>query len=113
MKDSHDADGYLARKFAEFDATHPEIFQLYEKFAVQLKYAGGRKHGSSQQIIERIRWDSQVNPERDGGFKISHWYRTLYALKLIAVRPEFKGFFRFRKPKPKAAPTKNSAPLQA
>jgi len=84
----------LDRRFAEFDAAHPEMWRLYVGFAFDLKARKDR--GSSEQIIQRIRWECDVNPEHDGGFKVSNIWRKRYAKKMVAEYPQFDGFFQFR-----------------
>lgn len=82
--------------FREFHAAHPEVYVLYKQFARELLHAG-HERGSSEQIIQRIRWETAVNPGRDGGFKIDNWHRSRYARMLAAEHPaEFGTFFQFR-----------------
>lgn len=85
----------LDARFAAFDAAHPEVWKLYVRFAFELKRAG-RDRGSSEQIIQRIRWETNVNPSRDDDWKINDHYRKRYARKMVAEFPEFEGFFEFR-----------------
>ena len=87
----------LDRQFAKFDAANPAMWRLYVYYARELKSAG-RNRGSSEQIIQRIRWDAFVNPCDGLGYKISNNFRKRYAEKLVRTHPkEFKGFFQFRK----------------
>lgn len=90
---SHDEK--LDRAFMRFDIAHPEVWKLYQRFAWELKRSGNRR-GSSEQIVQRIRWESAVNPTRDGGYKINDHYLKRYARKMCAYFPVFFGFFRFR-----------------
>lgn len=83
--------------FSAFHAEHPEVYVLYKRFAWELR-AAGNNHGSSEQIIQRIRWETMVNRGHDGGFKINDWFRARYARMLAAECPaEFGAFFSFRK----------------
>lgn len=88
-------DTTLDAKFAEYHAAHPEVYRHFRKFAFEL-WNAGRRRGSAQQIIERIRWETSVNPNRDGGLKINNWFRTHYAKMLVENEPVFDGFFEFR-----------------
>ncbi len=83
--------------FAAFDAEHPEVYRLFLRFAREL-IAAGRTRGSAEQVVQRIRWETSVNPGRDGGgFKLNNWFRSRYARKLAAEYPEeFGQFFEFR-----------------
>ena len=89
----------LDRQFAKFDAANPEMWRLYVYYARELKSAG-RNRGSSEQIIQRIRWDAFIKPNTKNGYKISNNFRRRYAEKLVRTHPkEFTGFFQFRKQK--------------
>jgi len=86
----------IAERFAEFDAAHPEVYAMYRRFAYELIRAGCRR-GSTQQILGRIRWETSVNPDHDGGFKVNEVFKKLYAKKLVAEDPAtFADFFEFR-----------------
>lgn len=83
--------------FRVFHELHPEVYELYKRFAFELR-AAGHDHGSSEQIIQRIRWETMVNRRHDGWFKINDWFRARYARMLSADYPaEFGKFFQFRK----------------
>lgn len=88
-------DSSIAARFARFDAAHPEVYESYKRFAYELKRAGCVR-GSTQQILGRVRWESNVNPGKDGGWKVNEQFKRLYALKLVAEDPSFEGFFEFR-----------------
>lgn len=85
----------IEQRFAEFDAQHPEVYRLFVELAVRLLKAG-HAHGSADQIIQRIRWESMVNPNRDGGWKINDQFSALYSRKLAAEDARFRHFFEFR-----------------
>lgn len=85
----------LAARFAEFDAANPEVWRLYVRFANDLLNAGHRR-GSSEQIIQRIRWEASV-VTRGEAFKINDHYRAFYARKLAASDARFAEFFEFRR----------------
>lgn len=83
------------REFTRFHRAHPEVYELFRRFALQLLHAG-RKHGSAEQVIQRLRWETDINPSHDGGYKVSNHYRRRYALLLAQDDARFSGFFRFR-----------------
>lgn len=86
----------IQQRFEAFDAAHPEVWHLFKRFADELRRAG-RRHGSADQIIQRIRWETSVNPEHDGGFKIDDRFSSRYARKLMDEYEWFRGFFHTRK----------------
>lgn len=85
----------LDARFLEFDRAHPEVYRLFVRFAEQLLAAGHRR-GSAEQLMQRIRWETAVNPERDGGWKLNDHYRARYARKLAAEDARFENWFEFR-----------------
>ena len=85
----------IDERFEEFHVEHPEVFRMFSEFASQLLAAGHRR-GSAEQIIQRIRWQTSMNPGRDGGFKINDHFRRRYAWMLAAADPRFGEFFEFR-----------------
>lgn len=89
------------REFTRFHFRHPEAYDLFERFALQLLHAG-RRHGSAEQIVQRIRWETAINPTHDGGYKLNNHYRRRYAVLLAQNDARFEGFFRFRKQRAKA-----------
>lgn len=88
----------IDRRFADFDRRFPEVYTLFIRFARELK-ARGHEQGSAEQIIQRIRWETAVNPDHGSGdYKINDHYRSRYARKLATEFPdEFGSFFHFRK----------------
>jgi hypothetical protein len=85
----------IAERFAEFDEQHPEVYEMYKRFAFELR-SRGCERGSTQQILGRIRWETNVNPGKDGGFRVNEQFKKLYAKKLVAEDESFRDFFEFR-----------------
>ena len=83
------------RRFFDYIARVPIAWTLYRRFANEL-YQAGRTRGSSEHIIQRIRWETDVNPNLYQGFKISNNHRRRFALLLAETDPRFANFFRFR-----------------
>lgn len=93
-----DADPWLVEKFNDYHAANPGIYDLFKKYSFDLKVAG-RKRYSQWTIINKIRWDNDVNVA-NSLFKISNDYISLYARKLVQEHPtEFKDFFKLKKMK--------------
>lgn len=86
----------IQQRFEAFHAAHPEVFQLFARFASELRRAG-RTHYSADAILHRVRWECAVNPERDSGYKINDHFSSRYARKLANTDPRFATFFEFRK----------------
>lgn len=80
--------------FRTYHQTHPEIFQLFAKYAYEMRKTGRKKY-SAKTIMERIRWHCDVQ-ERGQEFKINNSYTAMYARLLVHKIPEFSGFFEFR-----------------
>jgi hypothetical protein len=85
----------IQTRFEEFDAAHPEVWTYFVRFANELLARSER--GSADQIMQRIRWETTVNPDRDGGLKLNDHFSSRYARKLAAQDVRFQHFFSFRK----------------
>lgn len=81
--------------FAEFDAAHPEVWRLYERFALDL-VRRGFEHHSSDAVLHRVRWETDANT---GGkpWKINNNFTPMYARKFHRAHPHLAGFFRTRR----------------
>ncbi len=81
-----------------FHADHPEVWQMFCKFAETLWAAGRRRIGVSL-IWERMRWETMVNPDyadSSSGIKLSNNHRAFYARWYMAGYPDRVGFFVLR-----------------
>ena len=92
-----EADGdRIAGDFAEFNAAHPEVYEAFIRYTLQLKQAG-REHGSARDVLGRVRWETAVNPAYDrGDFKVNNNYAAVMSRLLMKERPELAGFFSTR-----------------
>jgi hypothetical protein len=84
----------LYKKFIEYDAVNPEIYQMFKKFTFQVIESGYQNSGS-QMIIERLRWESIVVAKNDK-FKINNDYAAFYSRKFMKEYPMHNKFFRIR-----------------
>ena len=82
----------------EFHRAHPEEWALFCHYTKEL-IAAGRRRGSAYAVFERIRWESEVNPTMDGGFKLNNNYRKVYATAWMKLNPQYSGFFKTREKK--------------
>ncbi len=85
---------HVVEKFWIYHKENPHVFELFVKYAIQLRKTG-RRHYSAQAIIERIRWHVEVETMGDE-FKMNNNYGGCYARLLVVTHPEFDGFFQFR-----------------
>lgn len=85
----------IQRTFEEFDRRHPEVYVEFVRMARKARQRGFRKY-SARTIVAVIRWHCDVNPNRDGGFKINDHYSSRYVRKLLREDPSFTGFFELR-----------------
>ena len=81
-------------KWWEWHKNNPQVydkFKLYTFDAIR----SGRKNYSHWAIINRIRWNAEI--ETSGGdFKISNDYICFYARLFHAQFPEYEGFFKLK-----------------
>ncbi len=88
---------HILERFWVYHGANPHIFDLYLKFARQVRQAGFKRYGTKA-ITERIRWYVDVETKGDT-FKINDNYHSCYARLLIVSYPEeFENFFETRSP---------------
>lgn len=89
----------LSEQFKVYDQENPQIWEAFERFALDLVVAG-RKRAGAKLILERIRWETAVRAIEAGGpapLKINNNFAAYYARKLMAKSPHaFGGFFHTR-----------------
>lgn len=83
-------------RFAEFDAAHPEVFELFRKLAHDLVCYKGFKKYSADAICHQIRWHYQVERGQHD-FKMNNNFTSRFARKLMEEEPVFNGFFELRR----------------
>jgi len=78
----------------EWHKDNPQVWGKFEEYTLEA-IATGREHYSHWAIINRIRWNAEI--ETNGGeFKISNDYIGFYARLFHARYPEHKDFFRLK-----------------
>jgi len=84
------------RKLAwwEWHKNNPQIWKKFEEYTLQA-IASGRRHYSHWAIINRIRWNEEIET-RGGEFKISNDYIGFYARLFHAKHPDYNDFFRLK-----------------
>ena len=89
-----DVNKVLVMKFEKHNQANPHIYEMFYKYANDLRLAGVKRHGAKS-IMERLRWDFAFDTKGDS-FKITNSYTSMYARLLILNQPEFDGFFKLR-----------------
>ena len=86
----------IQEKFQMYHVVHPDVYQLFLKYARELKIAGCTQY-SSDAILHRIRWHHAVSGGDNSGFKINNNFSSWYArMAIIDFPSEFIGFFKIR-----------------
>lgn len=92
-----DANPRLVSRFIDYHHKNPDLYALFEKFALEAKQSG-RPRFSIWMLANRIRWYSMI--ETTGKeFKVSNDYLACYARLLIWNNPLFEGFFQLKEMK--------------
>lgn len=85
----------IEREFNEFHAQHPEVYFELVSLARTWKKNGSAKLGIAT-LFEVLRWNSHLNSQRTGGYKLNNNYRALYARKIMDREPDLAGIFELR-----------------
>ena len=88
----------LEESFEAFHGSQPAAFQMFCRYAFELKAAGYPK-GSAGMVFERMRWEFATNPDLKGqAFKANNNHRAYYARLAMRLYPEhFGGWFAVRR----------------
>lgn len=86
----------LQERFEEFDAAHPDVYDLFCRFARELAVAGRRRFGAKA-IMERVRWHYATSSGGGGEFKVNNSFTSRYVRKFLKDHPDFGGFFETRR----------------
>ena len=82
--------------FARFHSANPVVWQLFERFSLDL-IANGRQHYSSDAVFARIRWHVDTETKGEGDLKLNNNFSAYYARLFHVAHPQHDGFFRNRK----------------
>ena len=85
----------IERDFNDFHAAHPEVYVQLVRLARSWQANGSAKLGIAT-LFEVLRWNSHMNPAKDGGYKLNNNYRALYARLIMNKEPDLKGIFDVR-----------------
>lgn len=81
-------------KFEDFHRDNPLVYDLFKRFALRA-IRSGYEHFSAKTIIERIRWETNIETS-DPDFKINNNYTSRYSRLFQKDFPRYSGFFRDR-----------------
>lgn len=84
----------IKRKFDDFHAGNPEIYDLFCAFTKELIDLGFASH-SADSVIHRVRWESAIKT-KGKGFKINNNFVAHYARKWMDEHPKYPDFFSTR-----------------
>lgn len=92
------AENTIREAFELFHAKHPEVYDLFEKFALQGIAAGMELLGAGA-VWERMRWETAVGKREPDGtaYRLNNNYRAYYARAFMARHPEYPEVFATRK----------------
>lgn len=85
----------IYKDFLHFNQKYPQVYLLFEKFAMQLIHAGKMKLGAKM-ILERIRWEITTGSKDEEGFKINNNFTAYYSRWFIRNHPQYAEYFEFR-----------------
>ena len=87
----------LKKRKEKWWSWHKKNFQVWDKFEEYTLEAirSGRRHYSHWAIVNRIRWNSEIET-KCGEFKISNDYICFYARLFHVKHPEYNDFFKLK-----------------
>lgn len=97
----------IARKFDEFHAEHPWVYDRLRQLALDLHRAGVQHYGISG-LYETLRYEASLQAKDMDGFKLNNNYAALYARMIAQNEPRLVDFFKFRQRRPRG--TQHVAP---
>jgi hypothetical protein len=82
------------QKWWAWHKLNPQVWEKFREYTLEA-VSSGRAHYSHWAIINRIRWNREIET-RGGEFKISNDYICFYARLFHAKHPEHGGFFHLK-----------------
>ena len=84
----------LVNEFKCFHEKNPEVYEMFKRFTFQA-INRGHKNLSSEMIVNRIRWETDVMTT-DKDYKINNDYKPFYSRLFMAEHMQYENFFRKR-----------------
>jgi hypothetical protein len=85
----------IEREFKDFHAEHPEVYLQLVRLARTWQSNGTAKLGIAT-LFEVLRWNSHLNPQHTGGYKLNNNYRALYARLIMEQEQDLANLFEIR-----------------
>ena len=85
----------MRKKCEEFHREHPEVWELFTRFAFDRIGKGFSNYGAKA-IMERVRWETNVGGDGTTELKIGNNHTAFYSRRFAKMYPEHADFFRFR-----------------
>jgi len=82
------------KKWWGWHKENPQVWEKFEEYTLEA-IATGRNHYSHWAIVNRIRWNREIET-KGGEFKISNDYICFYARLFHAKHPEHSEFFKLK-----------------
>ena len=82
------------KKWWAWHKLNPQVWEKFEEYTLEAVNSG-RKHYSHWAIVNRIRWNREIET-KGGEFKISNDYICFYARLFHARYPKHNEFFRLK-----------------
>jgi len=82
------------KKWWEWHKENPQVWEKFREYTLEA-IATGRNHYSHWAIVNRIRWNREIET-KGGEFKISNDYICFYARLFHAKHPEHNEFFKLK-----------------
>lgn len=86
----------IFERFKKFHRNNPTIWTLFQRFTLD-RIKAGYAHHSAFAVINRIRWECNIEVVRDSAVKLSNGYTPYYARLFAVAYPQHADFFRYRK----------------
>ena len=84
----------LVGEWQTFHEKNPEVYEVFKQFTFQA-INRGHKNLSSEMIVNRIRWETDVMTT-DKDYKINNDYKPFYSRLFMAEHKQYENFFRKR-----------------
>ena len=85
----------LVGEFKTFHQKNPEVYKMFVQFTLQAINRGHTKL-SSEMVINRIRWETNVVTFSHDPYKINNDYKPFYSRMFMAEHPKYNNFFQKR-----------------
>lgn len=87
----------LVKRFFEYHKANPEIYRKFKHYAFELFTAKPTRRIGAQIIIERLRYDVYLNPDRlDDEFKLPNEFGPAYARMFMDDHSRYNGLITIR-----------------